>query len=143
MNVFLIYIPITLPTFAKKNPNEKIHMIPTMPRIVKLAEKLSVTKLFPFMRREKIFQDVRVRLENISSIKSTGTTESAPAKIPIAKRRAPRGELFIYENIYPQRSMGKKTIRAIIMIEINFMIVFYYNNLLKFYFFRNISYLPN
>ena len=71
-------------------------------------EKRSRISLSGLVRRGKIFQEAILPSIIRSLIKSTGTTDRAPATIPSQNLRAPRGELSRYENIYPQMRIGRK-----------------------------------
>lgn len=103
----------TLLILWEKIPREKRNIHRAIIPMVIMSERLSVQYSFPCARSGNIFQDSRCKEVMISCMKRTGTTESAPASIPIANLRDPRGELSRYENTYPQIRMGRKVMMTI------------------------------
>jgi hypothetical protein len=108
--IFLINVPQTFVILSEKIPREKRSTLNPIDQMVTMIERMSCMGLSCVRRRGKILKDSKPVNVMISFIKSTGTTEIAPARIPSPNLRAPSGELSRYENIYPHKRMGKKVI---------------------------------
>ncbi len=130
MNVFLQKVREIFPILRVKIPSEKTKTLTAISPIVTRSEISRYISLFHCERSGKIFHFVRPVNSITLLIKSTGTTERAPAIIPSPNLRAPRGELSRYEKIYPQIRTGKKVIIIMGMSEnISIVAIIYFRNI--------------
>lgn len=82
MEVFLRYIRHIFPIFSEKIPRENIKILRAMSPILMQSEMNNLEWLSQSNSSGKMFQVVKLLKTSKSLMKSTGMTESAPARMP-------------------------------------------------------------